>query len=939
MEKVSLTNLVSHQLPEFVRNEYPVFVTFLEKYYAWLETTGKVTHRGNALREAHDIDLSDSYYIQYLQKDLLPYFPEELTSNKRLFLKLVSEFYRANGTPDSIKFLFRVLYGEDITIYFPKDDILKASDGKWILPLALRIDTDDQNIFNIEKTVLIGQTSGASSVVEKVIKSVDRQLGISYIEVYISNIERLYTTGETVTATYLTTSGSVTVSGRLIGSLSQINVDPQNRGLFYAGYDATLGYSGDPVTIVGGLNELSPNPIGAVANVGETTKGGIVDIYVTDGGYGFRNQSTDPGTAILDFIGGFTNAPIGTEAKASLSLIDDTQPRNINVSVTGITTLNAAYSNIGELDNAVSSIAEVNEWQEFTVYPISFISLDGSGGGYREKPTLDVFSFYNETYADTLVASTVNLIKDNNTITNESVDFGSYLQKGNQIRLYKANPNFEEILEVVDVSTHTITVNRTFPNTVQLVSLYKINRNDLKKLGSIGRISVSNGGSNYANGEIIIFTGGSGYGANAYVSDVHSANGGIKTVTINNHSSNAYVIGGEGYRANSLPTLSVQTASGNGAILTVPEICGDGEEFSLSTSRIGAISTIRVSSYGYDYVQAPKISLRNMDLTVANATVGQLFVSNTSVYQGTSNSNFSFKATVDRYDADSGFLRVFDYIGTIQKGTIIKYDSEDTLEAVTANVTTFKIYGDGRAKATAVFENGLIRYPGIYLNTDGHVSSDKKLQDANKYHNFSYVIKTTTPYSSFKKPLGDISHPMGSKVFVTKIDDNSINVSISNTATVISLIDYVDTFNIFSSDSNVFSTNVSSALSDTINVGDVIILQNASRKLTGNVITTSGSNLVYGNTGTVNFINDLQDGDIINIQTGGSGNTVNVVSVVNATHMIVNSTIGITSYGVNMNLIYDEIHSIGFVNADVIQTNTVIRTTDTEVSAIIKKVR
>ncbi len=51
-----------------------------------------------------------------------------------------------------------------------------------------------------------------------------------------------------------------------------------------------------------------------------------------------------------------------------------------------------------------------------------------------------------------------------------------------------------------------------------------------------------------------------------------------------------------------------------------------------------------------------------------------------------------------------------------------------------------------RAKATAVFENGLIRYPGIYLNNDGQPSSDQKLQDDKKYHNYSYVINTTNDY-------------------------------------------------------------------------------------------------------------------------------------------------------------------------------------------------
>jgi hypothetical protein len=33
--------LVSQQVPEYIRDEYPLFVNFLEAYYEFLETTDK----------------------------------------------------------------------------------------------------------------------------------------------------------------------------------------------------------------------------------------------------------------------------------------------------------------------------------------------------------------------------------------------------------------------------------------------------------------------------------------------------------------------------------------------------------------------------------------------------------------------------------------------------------------------------------------------------------------------------------------------------------------------------------------------------------------------------------------------------------------------------------------------------------------------------------
>ena len=256
MENVRTSDLVSSQLPDFIKSDYPKFVTFLEKYYEWMETSGKNNNEIDALNFANDIDDANTYYTEQLKKDLAPYFPENIVSNKKLFLKLVTQFYKAKGTQDSVKFLFRALFNENIEIYYPKDDILKTSDGKWILPLTLRIDTTDNNVFNLEKCLVTGLTSKATAIIERVIQSVDRQLGITYTELYISNIKRLFATGETLSASYTDadTELTVTVTGRLIGSLSEIKINSTNRGLFYNGYDTDTGYPGDPVSIVGGLN-------------------------------------------------------------------------------------------------------------------------------------------------------------------------------------------------------------------------------------------------------------------------------------------------------------------------------------------------------------------------------------------------------------------------------------------------------------------------------------------------------------------------------------------------------------------------------------------------------------------------------------------------------------------------------------------------------------
>ena len=928
MENVRTSDLVSSQLPDFIKSDYPKFVTFLEKYYEWMETSGKNNYEIDALNFANDIDDANTYYTEQLKKDLAPYFPENIVSNKKLFLKLVTQFYKAKGTQDSVKFLFRALFNENIEIYYPKDDILKTSDGKWILPLTLRIDTADNNVFNLEKCLVTGLTSKATAIIERVIQSVDRQLGITYTELYISNIKRLFATGETLSASYTDadTELTVTVTGRLIGSLSEIKINSTNRGLFYNGYDTDTGYPGDPVSIVGGLNPTANTPIGAVAFVGNVTKGGITDILVEKSGFGFRDPAVNVGSSIIDFKGGFAGAVFGTEAKASISLLDTTVSRLINISNMSVSTLHGLRPNIANIENV--TISNAMSFGSFTVFPISFVTIDGSGGGYRQKPTVETYSFYNEEYDDVLVSTSRVIVKDTYLINDTSVDYTVSFEPGDYVKLFKTNV-LEEILEVSYVDTNNLYFTEPFPNDLVGVDVYKILRNDLYKIGSIGRININSGGTGYANGDILIFTGGSGYGANGFV---NVSGGIISSVTINNHSSNAFVIGGEAYSRDSLPIITVQSSAGANANLSVSEITGDGERYGLTTARIGAISSIRITSFGYDYVSAPTVSLRNADLVLANVTPGELFVANTIVYQGTSNSNTTFSCTVDDYDPDNNNIRIFNYKGTLDLTKSLKSDDN----VVSANVISSLFYGDGNAKATAKFENGLIRYPGIYLNTDGQVSADKKMQDGEKYHNFSYVIDTQTDYNKFKKPLADLVHPVGTKTFITKIDNNEKIVAITNTSSFITITAMQDSYNIANGSNTIITTNTSANLISTVNVGDLIILSNVHRRLQNTVNVLSGSNILFGHANSVNFINDLQDGDTIYLSTG---NTTTIKEVTNSTYAVLNTTINVTSTTATVNLVYSDVARANSINANTIITTTTFRANGNNLSATIHKDR
>ncbi len=931
MAQILNSALVERQVPSFIRDEYSTFVVFLKKYYEWLEQQNNLSNIIQNFSNSLDVDLSSDYYLELIKQELAPYFPEELLLDKSKFVKFLNQFYRAKGTPNSVKFLFKVLYGENIEIYYPKEDILIASDGKWVLPLALRVDTNDNNIFNLTGVKIKGVTSQATAIVENIIQSIDRQLGIEYIELYISNVNKLFATGEQIVGTYTDNGNTVTVTGRLIGSLSELKINPDYRGLFYNGYDTTTGYQGDPVTILGGLNPTSGNPIGAIATVGEVTKGSVTEISIINGGFGFRDPSVNLNSSIIDFVGGFENSVFGQETRASISLVDLNTHRTVNVSDTSIETVGLTLTldqaaNTSNIENC--TINFITTTQSLNVFPIAYVVTDGSGGGYRTTPTPEFYSFYLETEDDISVISSTSIVASTNLLRDETQDLTNTFEPGDYIRLFVTG-KFEEIRVIDSVTSNTITVmGSPFQNDISNVRVYKILRRPLNDVGALGRIVIENGGDGYNVGEYLVFTGGKGYGANAVITEVHVANNGIKTIEFNDDGS--LIKGGEGYTQDGLPSVTVNTASGANSTLYVSEILGKGVDVDLFTSRIGAISTLRVVSYGYDYVEAPTISLRNADLTVSNVTQGLLFVSNTTIYQGESNANTTFSATVEKYTQSSNLLRIFNYRGTLN---VQQQIISDTDPVVTANVDSSIFYGDGKARATATFENGLIRYPGIYLNTDGQVSSDKKIQDGTKYHNYSYIIKTENDYAKFKKTLNEVVHPIGMKAFVTRIDTNEEDAANTQIETM-NLIRFTlaNTVNVVADSNTIIGVGANPDFANTINVGDMIIVTDLTRFANGTVNVTSGSNVVTGTDTT--FINDIQDGDLIYIS---SGNTETVTFVTNTSSLITQNTISVTDTDLTINLIYDEIKTVTFVNANTILVDSTFTASGELKTAILQK--
>ena len=132
---------VEGQLPAFVKEDHQLFVDFMEAYYEYMEQEGKPYEIIGSLDNYANVDKTVDDFLQYFKKQFGEDIPEAVfeNANKPFVLKHLRDFYRTKGSEKSFQFLFRLLYKQEITFYFPREDILRVSDGKYSKDKIIRV--------------------------------------------------------------------------------------------------------------------------------------------------------------------------------------------------------------------------------------------------------------------------------------------------------------------------------------------------------------------------------------------------------------------------------------------------------------------------------------------------------------------------------------------------------------------------------------------------------------------------------------------------------------------------------------------------------------------------------------------------------------------------------------------------------------------------------
>lgn len=134
-----LSSVVSSSIPDFLEQEYAIFVEFIKQYYAWLETSKNINLIPHSLEQVFDIDTVPQEFLYKFKETYLFGLPNKFAKDKETnteidlvkVIKKIKQFYSKKGTEDSFRFLFRVMFDTEITFSYPREKILYLSKGQW----------------------------------------------------------------------------------------------------------------------------------------------------------------------------------------------------------------------------------------------------------------------------------------------------------------------------------------------------------------------------------------------------------------------------------------------------------------------------------------------------------------------------------------------------------------------------------------------------------------------------------------------------------------------------------------------------------------------------------------------------------------------------------------------------------------------------------------
>jgi hypothetical protein len=269
-EKIS--QLVSGQLPEFLRNDYPLFVSLIEAYYRYLEQDQQALELVQNALSYNDIDRTASSFVQYFLKNYASNIPLTAQLNKKLLVKRINDLYQAKGSELSFKLLFKLLYDASVEKSRPYDFVLRPSDGIWDQRVSLRVERTGGSVSNLTDRFIF-LTKDGIEYRDAIIRV--KNLTANLYEVFLkSTTTTPYEVDDVITVK--DENGNTVFTGEIRPTVATYSISQPGSG-FRVGQVFTVSFAGAVDTVIRILKV--------------DTNGGIELLKILNYGYGFTGSS------------------------------------------------------------------------------------------------------------------------------------------------------------------------------------------------------------------------------------------------------------------------------------------------------------------------------------------------------------------------------------------------------------------------------------------------------------------------------------------------------------------------------------------------------------------------------------------------------------------------------------------------------------------------
>jgi hypothetical protein len=474
-----------------------------------------VVRASGRLVDNRTIEKSIDKYVDYLRGELFESIPKEVFGDARLLATKLRDFFRSKSTEQSYRFLFRLLYNEEVEFYYPGDDILRASDGKFDKPQIFRAVVTPRIFEFLTKTIRGATADDLANIIDIRVFFIG---GIEVAEMTLKFVSGSFSGGDTITAL-----DDSTLTTTLYGIVSSIDVVQGGSG--YAVGDSVI-ISGDGLEAIAAVSSVS------ISSIDNLIVSGITNFGT---GIGYR---------------------IGTEATVD----------NSGTSGSGL------VIRVTEIENSYDVVDSINAIT-YTVGNIKTLSIINPGIGYQIAPVV--------TIEDTVIKN-IGLLSER-LITID--DAGNLYEVGDQLVFTgSSGSGANGIVSSVD----EIFANR-FISELSANAISEFETTRLDEPYERNNIFLEDGNSIILDGSFF----------DELKLEEWVGVGPIRRVELTDF--------GSGYTNEDLPTISVTSANGTLAQLTIESVQGTGTTIDVQSGSISGIGTIRavdVLNYGVNYTTA-----------------------------------------------------------------------------------------------------------------------------------------------------------------------------------------------------------------------------------------------------------------------------------------------------------------------------------------------